>query len=76
MRTRRFIDDDDKEPVMTEQTDRATPPKQTPEDPNTADRRLSDEQKRAMTNEPAPPTPQSEGKEGKLPDPKEVGEAG
>jgi hypothetical protein len=63
---------------MSEQNDRSTPPKQTPEDPNVADRRLSEEQKRAMKNEPAPPKQQSEGerKEGKLPDPKEVGEAG
>ncbi|SAK45696.1 hypothetical protein AWB80_00945 [Caballeronia pedi] len=58
---------------MTEQTDRPTPPKQTPEDPNVADRRLSDEQKRAMKDEPAPP---KRDKQGKLPDPKEVGEAG
>ncbi|AQH04485.1 MULTISPECIES: hypothetical protein [Caballeronia] len=61
---------------MSEPTDRATPPKQTPEDPNVADRRLSDEQKRAMTDEPAPPERQDESKVGELPDPKDVGEAG
>jgi hypothetical protein len=61
---------------MPEQTDRPTPPKQTPGDPNVADRRLSDEQKRAMTNEPAPPRRDHDGKEGKLPNPKDVGEAG
>jgi hypothetical protein len=65
-----------KEPVMTEQTDRTTPPKQSPEDPNMADRRLSDEQNRAMTNEPAPPKRDHENKEAKLPNPKDVGEAG
>lgn len=61
---------------MTEQTDRQTPPKQTPDDPNVADRRLSDEQQRAMKNEPAPPTPDQRSKEGELPNPKDVGEAG
>ncbi|GJH21663.1 hypothetical protein CBA19CS22_33995 [Caballeronia novacaledonica] len=61
---------------MNEPADRPTPPKQNPEDPNVADRRLSDEQKRAMTNEPEAPKPADEGKEGKLPNPKDVGEAG
>ncbi|KXU89010.1 hypothetical protein CR51_33825 [Caballeronia megalochromosomata] len=61
---------------MNEPAERPTPPKQTPEDPNLADRRLSDEQKRAMKDEPAPPKHPDAGKEDKLPDPKEVGEAG
>ncbi|MFM0322548.1 hypothetical protein [Caballeronia glebae] len=61
---------------MNQQTDRSTPPKQTPADPNVADRRLSDEQERAMKNEPAPPKHIEESKESKLPNPKEVGEAG
>lgn len=61
---------------MTEQTDRQTPPKQTPDDPNVADRRLSDEQKRAMKNEPEPPRRDQRSKEGELPNPKDVGEAG
>ncbi|BAN27397.1 hypothetical protein [Caballeronia insecticola] len=58
---------------MTENTDRPTPPKQTPEDPNVADRRLSEEQKRTLKNEPEPPTAD---KKEKLPNPKDVGEAG
>jgi len=58
---------------MTDKTDRQTPPRQTPEDPNVADRRLSDEQKRAMKNEPERPRPE---KTDKLPNPKDVGEAG
>ncbi|WP_321797860.1 hypothetical protein [Caballeronia sp. J97] len=61
---------------MNENTDRPTPPKQTPDDPNVADRRLSDEQKRAMKDEPAPPKRTDQGKESKLPNPKDVGEAG
>ncbi|WP_250516727.1 hypothetical protein [Caballeronia sp. INDeC2] len=61
---------------MNEPNDRPTPPKQTPEDPNVADRRLSDEQKDAMTNEPDPPKRNDEGKESGLQDPKDVGEAG
>ena len=52
---------------MNEPADRPTPPKQTPEDPNVADRRLSDEQKRAMTNEPEAPKPVDNDKESKLP---------
>ncbi|SAK66864.1 hypothetical protein [Caballeronia ptereochthonis] len=64
---------DDTEDIMSEQTDRLTPPKQTLEDPNVADRRLSEEQMRGMKSEPDPPEP---GKKGKLPDPVEVGEAG
>ncbi|MDR5782181.1 hypothetical protein QCE63_22525 [Caballeronia sp. LZ065] len=58
---------------MTDENDRPTPPKQTPDDPNVADRRLSDEQKRDLKNEPDKP---SGNQSGKLPDPKEVGEAG
>ncbi|MDR5760286.1 hypothetical protein [Caballeronia sp. LZ035] len=58
---------------MTSENDRPTPPKQTPDDPNVADRRLSEEQKRDLKNEPEQP---SGDKGGKLPDPKEVGEAG
>ncbi|MDR5836840.1 hypothetical protein [Caballeronia sp. LZ034LL] len=58
---------------MTDENDRPTPPKQTPDDPNVADRRLSDEQKRDLKNEPEKP---SGGQSGNLPDPKEVGEAG
>ncbi|MDR5799785.1 hypothetical protein [Caballeronia sp. LZ001] len=58
---------------MSEQNERQTPPKQTNEDPNVADRRLSDEQKSELKNEPEP-AKGSEG--GKLPDPKDVGEAG
>ncbi|WP_198155157.1 hypothetical protein [Candidatus Burkholderia verschuerenii] len=58
---------------MSEQHDRTTPPKQTPEDPNLADRRLSEEQRRNAKNQPAPPEP---GKGRDLPDPKDVGEAG
>jgi hypothetical protein len=64
---------------MEQQDERQTPPKQTPEDPNLADRRLSDEQNREMKDEPAPPARSSGSKENKgsnLPDPKEVGEAG
>jgi hypothetical protein len=50
-----------------------TPPKQTPDDPNTADRRLTDEQKDGAS-EPAPP---DRGRDlPKPPDPAEVGEAG
>ncbi|WP_250523326.1 MULTISPECIES: hypothetical protein [unclassified Caballeronia] len=69
-------DEHDKEPLMNQQTDRPTPPIQTPEDPNMADRRLSDEQKRTMRNEPEPPKRTDESKEEKLPNPKDVGEAG
>lgn len=58
---------------MTDQTDRPTPPQQTLGDPNVADRRLSEEQKRAMKNEPQRPRPE---KTEKLPNPKDVGEAG
>ncbi len=58
---------------MTEPTERDTPPKQTPNDPNLADRRLTEEQHRAMKNEPASP---DKSKSGNLPDPKDVGEAG
>ncbi|SAK44960.1 hypothetical protein AWB79_00908 [Caballeronia hypogeia] len=58
-----------------EQTDRPTPPKQTPDDPNVADRRLSDEQKRAMKNEPAPPQ-RDKIEKADMPNPKDVGEAG
>jgi hypothetical protein len=54
-------------------TDRPTPPKQNSDDPNLADRRLSDEQKGSMKNEPAPPDGD---KKHKLPNPKDVGEAG
>ncbi|SAK47951.1 hypothetical protein AWB76_01116 [Caballeronia temeraria] len=61
---------------MNEQTERDTPPKQTPEDPNVADRRLSEEQKRAMKNEPEQPKRPDESKGEKLPNPKDVGEAG
>ena len=57
---------------MTE-TARPTPPRQDPNDPTAGDRTLSDEQKRSAKDEPAPPTP---GAGAKLPDPKEVGEAG
>ncbi|TDY22518.1 hypothetical protein B0G81_2828 [Paraburkholderia sp. BL6665CI2N2] len=58
---------------MTTESARPTPPRQTESDPTAADRRLSDEQKESLKNEPAPPTPNSGEK---LPDPKEVGEAG
>jgi hypothetical protein len=58
---------------MTDENDRDTPPKQTPNDPNVADRRLSDEQKKSQNNEPAPP---QHDKGAPLPDTKEVGEAG
>ncbi|RKR38282.1 hypothetical protein B0G82_6409 [Paraburkholderia sp. BL17N1] len=58
---------------MTTESPRPTPPRQTESDPTAADRRLSDEQKESLKNEPAPPTPNS-GEP--LPDPKEVGEAG
>lgn len=64
---------EDREHIMTEQTDRPTPPKQTLNDPNVADRRLSEEQKRAMKNEPERPT---FAKSDRLPNPKDVGEAG
>jgi hypothetical protein len=57
---------------MAEQNDRPTPPKQTPDDPNMADRRLTEEQKQSLTNEPESP----ENKGEKLPNPKDVGEAG
>jgi hypothetical protein len=71
-----LFDDDDKEPFMNEPADRPTPPKQTPDDPNVADRRLSDEQKDSMKNEPEPPKRTDEGNNTKLPNPKDVGEAG
>jgi len=58
---------------MTESTDRPTPPKQTTTDPTTADRRLSDEQKQNLKDEPDPP---QENKGQPLPDPNAVGEAG
>lgn len=58
---------------MSEPNDRQTPPKQTPEDPNVADRRLTDEQERAMKDEPKPA---ESGKGAPLPNPKDVGEAG
>jgi hypothetical protein len=58
---------------MSEQNDRSTPPKQTPDDPNLADRRLSDEQRRNAHNQPAKP---EAGKGAELPNPKDVGEAG
>jgi hypothetical protein len=62
---------------MNEQfTDRPTPPKQSPDDPNVADRRLSEEQQRAMKNEPAQPDTEKPSKDEKLPNPKDVGEAG
>jgi hypothetical protein len=66
---------------MTGNNDRPTPPKQTPDDPNMADRRLTDEQQRAMKDEPARPDPGKQTKDdkdghGKLPNPKDVGEAG
>jgi len=57
---------------MTQDSERSTPPRQTTDDPNTADRHLSDEQKRTMKDEPAPPT----GKGDSLPDPNGVGEDG
>ncbi|WP_248324387.1 MULTISPECIES: hypothetical protein [unclassified Caballeronia] len=57
---------------MTQETERSTPPKQTPNDATAADRRLSDEQKRNLTNEPAPPT----GAGKPLPEPNDVGEDG
>lgn len=60
---------------MTGNTDRPTPPKQTPEDPNLADRRLSDEQKRELKNEPAPPD-RSKQQKSDMPKPQDVGEAG
>ena len=59
---------------MNENTDRPTPPRQTPEDPNVADRRLSERQKRDMKNEPAPP--KHDRNEAEMPEPHEVGEAG
>jgi hypothetical protein len=59
--------------TMTDQNDRPTPPQQSPDDPNLADRRLSDEQKRALKNEPDKP---DHDKTEKLPNPKDVGEAG
>jgi hypothetical protein len=58
---------------MTEHNDRPTPPKQSPDDPNMADRRLSDEQKNSATNEPARP---DKNKGAPLPSTKDVGEAG
>ncbi|MFM0394571.1 hypothetical protein [Paraburkholderia phytofirmans] len=58
---------------MTTEPSRPTPPRQTETDPTAGDRRLSDEQKDALKNEPEPPKPNSGEK---LPDPKEVGEAG
>ncbi|WP_244850859.1 hypothetical protein [Caballeronia sp. SL2Y3] len=57
---------------MTQESERSTPPKQTPNDPTAADRRLSDEQKQDLTNEPAPPT----GAGKPLPEPNDVGEDG
>jgi hypothetical protein len=61
-----------KELDMSEQNDRPTPPKQSPDDPNMADRRLTDEQKKSQRKQPE--NPQDKGE--KLPDPKDVGEAG
>lgn len=62
------------DPKDDTQTDRPTPPQQTPSDPNVADRRLSEEQKQSSTGEPDPPEP-TRGKP-ELPDPAGVGEAG
>ncbi|SAK55400.1 hypothetical protein AWB77_01621 [Caballeronia fortuita] len=59
-----------------ENADRPTPPRQTPDDPNVADRRLSEEQKQSMKNEPEPPKQTDDTKESTLPNPKDVGEAG
>ncbi|REE24156.1 hypothetical protein B0G71_7456 [Paraburkholderia sp. BL27I4N3] len=58
---------------MTTESARPTPPRQTESDPTAADRRLSEQQKESLKNEPEPPKPNSGEK---LPDPKEVGEAG
>lgn len=58
---------------MNEPAERQTPPKQNTDDPNVADRRLSDEQKQSMNDEPEQPEP---GKGEKLPKPTDVGEAG
>jgi hypothetical protein len=58
---------------MAAESARPTPPRQTPNDPNAGDRELSDAQKEAFKNEPAPPKP---GRGDNLPNPKDVGEAG
>lgn len=58
---------------MAVDSEPGTPPKQTPDDPNLADRRLSDEQKRSLRNEPSPAEPDAGMP---LPDPNEVGEDG
>jgi hypothetical protein len=58
---------------MNTPNERTTPPKQSSDDPNMADRRLSEEQRKASKNEPEKPEP---GKGRDLPDPKDVGEAG
>ncbi|MFM0630821.1 hypothetical protein [Paraburkholderia xenovorans] len=58
---------------MATESARPTPPRQTETDPTAADRQLSDKQKDSLKNEPEPPKPNSDEK---LPDPKEVGEAG
>jgi len=51
----------------------STPPRQTDTDATAAGRRLSDEQKSRLENEPIPPDPNCRDD---LPDPVDVGEAG
>jgi hypothetical protein len=58
---------------MPTESARPTPPRQTPTDATAGDRRLSEQQKDSLTNEPAAPKP---GRGDELPDPKDVGEAG
>jgi len=58
---------------MPTESARPTPPRQTETDPTAGDRRLSEQQKDSLTNEPVPPKP---GRGDELPDPKDVGEAG
>jgi hypothetical protein len=58
---------------MTGNNERVTPPKQSPDDPNVADRRRSDEDLRHAKDTPEPP---DNDKRGRLPNPKDVGEAG
>jgi hypothetical protein len=58
---------------MPTESERPTPPRQTETDPTAGDRRLTEQQKDSLTNEPAPPKP---GRGEELPNPKDVGEAG
>ncbi|CAH2803228.1 MAG: hypothetical protein CPDRYDRY_5503 [uncultured Paraburkholderia sp.] len=54
---------------MATDSARPTPPRQTDTDPTAADRRLSEKQKDALKNEPAPPKPDCGAN---LPDPDQV----